>query len=167
MKRPTGIYLACSAILMLLLVVFCFGLRHEMLWNLYDYFDPRPKQIVRFLVKAAYEGDVSKVRKLLEEEPTALNRLTESRSLLMIAAETENYDLVEFLLASGADVQVTNSGGMTALHFAALNSSPITISLLLRAGADRCAKNQSGMTPADCSKSARRDAKITSMLHCP
>ncbi len=54
--------------------------------------------------------------------------------------------LVEVLVAAGADVQAVTSKGNTALHIAAYKGYGDLVSLLLEKGADRKATNSDGLT---------------------
>ena len=62
-------------------------------------------------------------------DPTNLKRLLEARNIsgttaLMIAVDQKNFQLIELLIDTGADVKALNENGDTALILAATNSSP-------------------------------------------
>lgn len=61
-----------------------------------------------------------------------------SQTLLMFAAENENIEMIRLLLDRGANPNIQNSDGKTALMFAVMNDSPQRkiIQLLLDRGAD-------------------------------
>jgi ankyrin repeat protein len=63
-------------------------------------------------------------------------------------------DVVEVLIAAGADVNATQSGGYTPLHGAAQNGAETTVDRLLAAGADRTARTDDGRTAADLAATA-------------
>jgi ankyrin repeat protein len=71
-----------------------------------------------------------------------------SRSPLMYAVELKNLVMIEALLARGADVNLKNALGVTALMTETMSSapSPRTVRLLLSAGADSKARNNEGDT---------------------
>ena len=58
-------------------------------------------------------------------------------------------DLVPLLVDAGADVNATEGGGMTPLHYAAADGLGPLVSVLLDAGADASATDESGKTPLD------------------
>ena len=63
------------------------------------------------------------------------------------AARGADLRAVQAQLASGADVNLPESDGTTALLWATYHASPEMISALLKAGADPSAANQFGVTP--------------------
>ncbi|MCP5527317.1 MAG: ankyrin repeat domain-containing protein [Verrucomicrobiales bacterium] len=66
---------------------------------------------------------------------------------LMVAVGMNQADVLEWLLKHGADVNLQDEDGNTALHFAAWKRSPSLAKRLLEAGASRAAVNLLGMTP--------------------
>ena len=60
-----------------------------------------------------------------------------------------NSDITKILLEAGAEVNVTQSSGLTPLHSAAYHGNIEILILLLEAGADIHAKTDAGKTPAD------------------
>jgi ankyrin repeat protein len=97
---------------------------------------------------ASYNGDLETVRKMVERNPGLVSSRNESgRFLLEMAAQTGKIEVVKFLLAKGADVNM-NRGGVTALHMAALyGGNAELVSLLLEKGADINARTGEGATP--------------------
>jgi len=75
---------------------------------------------------------------------------------LHIAALNGRADVVEFLLAQGADVNGAAANGRTALHFAAAagDANQGVVTLLLNAGAASEAKDGAGLAPADVAEQA-------------
>jgi ankyrin repeat protein len=63
-------------------------------------------------------------------------------------------DVVEVLLAGGADVNATQRHGYTPIHGAAQNGAVATVERLLAAGADSRAANDDGKTAADLAAAA-------------
>jgi ankyrin repeat protein len=63
-------------------------------------------------------------------------------------------EVIEVLLAAGADVNARQSHGYTPLHGAAQNGADRTVDRLLAAGADAGARNDDGRTPADLAEEA-------------
>ncbi len=97
---------------------------------------------------ACYNGDLETVRKMIDENPALVNSRNDmGRFPLEMAAQTGKLEVVKFLLARGADVNM-NRGGATALHMAALyGRNPVLVSLLLEKGADINARTAEGLTP--------------------
>ncbi|HTQ27019.1 MAG TPA: ankyrin repeat domain-containing protein [Puia sp.] len=62
------------------------------------------------------------------------------------ASAISSYELVEYLLAHGADVHARQASGFTALHSAAFNGKPELVKLLLDAGANIRDKTDEGET---------------------
>lgn len=73
----------------------------------------------------------------------------------MMAGNSRNQEVVEVLLAAGADPNVPDVDGDTPLHWAVRDSSfdnvpnPVVVEALLDAGADRLTRNAKGETPWD------------------
>ncbi|MEZ9525685.1 ankyrin repeat domain-containing protein [Enterovibrio norvegicus] len=70
-------------------------------------------------------------------------------SVLMSALNVGYEDVVEFILAQGADTNKQDLEQDTALHYAAYQSNPKIIIALLRHGADPSMKNAKGLIPED------------------
>ena len=95
---------------------------------------------------AAYEGDVKRVRKLLEEGANPNARDEYGRTPLYYAA-SRDVEVVKLLLQHGADPKARSRGGETPLHSAAWSGNVEVVKLLLERGADPNAKTTSGRTP--------------------
>lgn len=84
------------------------------------------------------------------------------KSVLHFAARSDCPQVVELLIASGAEVNAVNWIGNTPLHDACdglFSSSRDVVEVLLKAGADRNAKNEAGKRPIDvCRENSRCDA---------
>ena len=88
------------------------------------------------LFDAAYHGDLSEVRQLLQEgaDPNTYNDELHGTPLHTAAIQHHTH-VVRELLAAGADVMVTTSDGRTPLHWAASNGHVDIVQVLLEAGA--------------------------------
>jgi len=69
------------------------------------------------------------------------------RSALADAAEQHDQASIRTLLQTGADVNVAQIDGTTALHWAAYNDDAETVALLVKAGANVNAVNNYGVPP--------------------
>ena len=117
--------------------------------------EPRVKRadfIVRELSPALHDavmrGDVAQVTRLLSEgsDVNVRDRYTGSTPLHR-AGLTARKDIMELLLAKGADVNAKNDDGRTPLHVVVLTAQKDLVELLLAKGADVNARDRDGLTP--------------------
>ena len=80
------------------------------------------------------------------------------------AASTNNPTVVQLLLEAGADPNVRNDEGLTALHQGATNSNPVVISNLLSAGADPNAMDNDGYTALHYAAARSGNARAVTRL---
>jgi ankyrin repeat protein len=80
-----------------------------------------------------------------------------------MAAVTSDGDLVERLLAAGAQVDAVDSQGTDALLASALQGDPKVIATLLRHGAEPFGKRATGLTPIEAAEAAGH-AEIAAIL---
>ena len=98
------------------------------------------------LMEALRSGDRQGFRKMLRQEPKAINRRGPGGSTpLMYAALYGHADSVSLLLNYGADPNIRNDAGTTALMWAV--EDPEKILLLLRHGANVDARSADGQSP--------------------
>lgn len=69
-----------------------------------------------------------------------------------------NVEIVQELLAHGADVRARQEGGFTPLHSAAGEGREEMVRLLLAHGADGAARSDAGKTPADMARDRGHEA---------
>eukprot|EP00944_MAST-04C_sp_MAST-4C-sp1_P005967 g5967.t1 len=105
------------------------------------------------LLRAVEDGNLVAVRKCLGSGGTV--NLNESRnkygkSALEIAVAAGDGELVDCLLAAGANPDVSNSYNNTPLHTAAGSGETIIVDLLLKYKAHPSVVNMDGMSPLDC-----------------
>lgn len=117
----------------------------------------------RKLLDQAQGRSDSLIPKLLIERGADINIKNETgQSVLMLATDAGNLDLVEFLINRDADVNAINHQGQTALFMAARKGRSDIVSALLKAGIQSRLRDGSGET-AD--KAAERNNHIeTSIL---
>jgi ankyrin repeat protein len=88
------------------------------------------------MLKACQQGDLPRVRQLLESDSTLVNaRGAEQKTPLHWAAEKNNAELAGLLLGAGADLNAEVSWGMTPLAWAANMGSRDVAAVLLAHGA--------------------------------
>ena len=102
---------------------------------------------VDIFVASAF-GDVESTRRLLQEDPGRANARHRSTPL-RLAAERGHVEVIEFLLAAGADVNAETFEG-TPLHGAAAQGHKAAVELLLAGGADVNVRDRDGWTPLHC-----------------
>jgi ankyrin repeat protein len=113
----------------------------------------RKGSLEKQMVAAMTMDDREAVLALLRTFPAPVNAKGEraGQTPLQWAAYRADKDLVELLLAKGADVNVKDDIGQTPLHYAApswhLEDSKEVAELLLARGADINAKDENGVTP--------------------
>ena len=105
---------------------------------------------------AAGEHGIIEVARLLIEHGADVDQVdpTGGATALILAASTNQADMVELLLESGADINFQSSDGSTALHAAAFNqfggrSSPEAARVLIEKGAALNTTDAEGRTPLD------------------
>lgn len=87
------------------------------------------------LHQAAGDGDVARVKQLLDQG-SDLSEVDEAgEPALIIASLAGHADVVALLLDRGADIEIRNKGGLTALHAAAYGGNLEVVKLLVAEGA--------------------------------
>jgi ankyrin repeat protein len=100
------------------------------------------------IMNAAENGDLDKVKALLQENPGLVSsKGKDGLTPLDNAAGGGHKDMAEWLLTHGADVNAKDNTGQTPLHFAAQGDATDVAELLLAKGADISAKDSNGDTP--------------------
>ncbi|WP_246149370.1 ankyrin repeat domain-containing protein [Nonomuraea turkmeniaca] len=110
------------------------------------------------LYRAALNGDSETVGKLLAggADPNKPSEGEEEGLPLCAAAAWDRHEVASTLLAAGAEVNGRETGGWTALLWAASNGHAATARVLIEAGADVDTANDDGDTPLTLA--ARRGA---------
>jgi hypothetical protein len=97
---------------------------------------------------AIFRGDLEQVRGLIEVNADLVHsKDADGESALHHAVEEGHKDVVEFLLAKGADVNAKANNGTTPLHVAAVGGNKEVAELLLANRAEVNTKNDKGETP--------------------
>jgi pectate lyase len=109
------------------------------------------------LQEAAAISDVSLVKSLIEQGVNVdFIEGADNQTALHRAAMSGHKDVVELLLANGADIDAGESSCKTPLHYAVEKGYNEIAELLIAKGADVNAKNNSGQTPLDIALSRNR-----------
>ncbi len=96
---------------------------------------------------AALTAAVAGVFLFLAAAPTAAVAPAEVEASLIAAAKAGDDGAVAALLDGPVDVNASETGGMTALHWAVQSDAADVVGLLLAAGADAAAPNRYGVAP--------------------
>jgi uncharacterized protein len=102
-------------------------------------------------VDSVKEGDIPKIKKLLDtgfDINTAKEDGTTMLMLLSIDLNVDNMsEMIEFLIGSGADTEIEDENGNTALNLAVRQGNKGAAEQLVFAGADVDTMNHAGWTP--------------------
>jgi len=108
----------------------------------------RPGELVRDmpeLIRASGQGDIAKVRELLEKGANVDTRDKESGwTPLMAAAFSGSIDVVKLLVVKNADVNAQDKFAWTPLMISSRSGHPDIVRVLLDAGADVNTKTNAG-----------------------
>lgn len=97
---------------------------------------------------AAYEGDIGKLEKFIEEDGMSVDAKDGfGMALVFHAASNEHLNILEYLQEKGADLKVRSGDQSTLLHIAAGAGSIPIIEFLLEHGAEIDATDVNGETP--------------------
>lgn len=100
------------------------------------------------LHKAAYNGDIEKVRSLLQEQVDPDERDSFGGTALHAAMFQKNLEIIQLLIDAGLDVNAQgSSNGYTPLHDAVWADNLGAIELLIENGARTDIKSNDGLTP--------------------
>jgi len=120
------------------------------------------------LRNAARTGDIAATKKLLLEgtDVNAADTDQFGATPLHHAAINDHKEVVQLLLAEGANINGTNEFGATALHLASSNNHRKTAQLLLEKGADMNATDEFGRTPLMVAQEERH-GDVVALLERP
>lgn len=85
---------------------------------------------VKELINAIYENDIEKVKQLIKNVDINWQEPEEGYTLLHIAVDAKNIEVVKILIEAGADVTIEDPFGETALQWA-IEFSNLEIAKLL------------------------------------
>ncbi|HEX8576872.1 MAG TPA: ankyrin repeat domain-containing protein [Flavobacterium sp.] len=81
------------------------------------------------LCQAVIKGDLETVKKMIEFG-SDINEASNGMTPLMFAARYNNVEVIELLLANGANPNIKNDKGFTALKYAQLSNATEAVALL-------------------------------------
>mgnify|MGYP002626075222 CR=1 FL=1 len=130
-------------------------LAYEMLFNKNkfvqygNYYKVKEKDCFYF----AIIGDLNSLKSLIEKNRNLLySKDNIQRSLLYLAARNGYFDVTEYLLQKGINIDEVQSTGSTALHGASFYGHELIVQLLIEHGINTKIKNNNGLTAADDAK---------------
>ncbi|XP_071100193.1 myotrophin-like [Haliotis cracherodii] len=97
-------------------------------------------------------GDITEVKNLLAQEKSLGTKEIAGRSPLHFAADYGQTDVVEYLVANGAGINVEDQYGITPLLSAIFEGHKETVALLLKKGANKNGKSPDGRPYLDCAE---------------
>ncbi|KAF6027626.1 MIB1 [Bugula neritina] len=99
------------------------------------------------LVKAAANGDVSKVEELIQTKEADPNGVFVGHTALQAAAQNGHAEVVRVLVRNGCDLEIEDKDGDRAIHHSAFGDESGVIEQLHAGGADLNARNKRRQTP--------------------
>ena len=118
-------------------------LKQEMLNQL----NSKKEKIIFYIKDRNYPGFISTFEKY-KVDPDIKD--SEGNSLLSIAVQSNSFQIVNYLLNSGATPNTKNDNNNTPLHFALTFHNFEIADMLIQRGADEKAPNRMGITPWQC-----------------
>lgn len=119
-------------------------------------------------------GDLDSLKKAIENNKNLLNEKDGlERSLLYLSARNGYFDLTEYLLKKGININEVQKDGSTALHGAAFYGQELVIQLLLEHGINTKIRNNFGSTADEEARTQKirdlilksNDDKIMNLFH--
>ena len=108
-------------------------------------------------------GDLDSLKQMVWNNKNLLKEKDElQRSLLYLAARNGFFNVCEFLLKNGANVNEPQKDGSTPLHGAAFYNQDLIVQLLLEYGANTSIRNRFGDLPSDDASQLIRDNILNS-----
>jgi ankyrin repeat protein len=125
---------------------------------------PKPPTVEVSIHEAAMNGDLAAVKKLLERNPALLEARDEDEGVtpLAYAAGFGRVEVLEFLVARGANVNARDPRGLSALLLTVYTGQMQALRFLLDKGADVKSPGPSGMSPLHFA--VREGAEIAGLL---
>ena len=135
------------------------GLVHEKAGNLNDAI----MNLKQYLRLAPNASDAEMVKSLINKLEYRFEQSNAGDTLLHEATIKGKKEVVELLIAKGADINAKDKDGQTPLHAAVNGGYKELAELLIARGADMNAKNNSGRTPLDLARE-RKYKEVAKLL---
>jgi ankyrin repeat protein len=90
------------------------------------------KPTLKQLHDAIYEEKIAQVKQIIETDNELINQKKNARTALHVAARSGNSELVELLLANGANPNIGDDAGWTGIHCAAFSGNFKTLEALIK-----------------------------------
>ncbi|KAL1496883.1 hypothetical protein AB1Y20_014463 [Prymnesium parvum] len=117
------------------------------------------------MLRAAQNGDVRELRRLLRNNANIEERNNDGASPLHLAAMNGHEGAVRLLLEKNANIAVRENFGCSPLHMAAMNGHEVIVRLLLENNADIAARdNEDGYSPLHCAASFGHESAVRLLL---
>ena len=121
----------------------------------------------RLLWDSAAAGDIDGVKTAIDQDAdiSAMDFRSNGngRYALSYAVKQDSGELIDVLIASGADVNLPNKTGFTPLHHAAEYGSPIAAQRLIKAGADPVPETRLKVSPLDIAEN-RGHSEVSTVI---
>ncbi|XP_036370063.1 serine/threonine-protein phosphatase 6 regulatory ankyrin repeat subunit B-like isoform X9 [Octopus sinensis] len=103
---------------------------------------------VKKIISNIVDGDFKDVERLIKENPGTVNQInSHSQTFLMAACEQGSTSLIAFLIESGANMDMSDKEGLTALHYAVKSRKIDAVASLVSRGANVNKQDSWGYTP--------------------
>ncbi|KAL5006401.1 hypothetical protein ScPMuIL_015207 [Solemya velum] len=103
-------------------------------------------------VWSVQNGDLDKVKELVEQQNMNVNEQIQGRCPLHCAADYGQAEVIEYLVSRGADVNAEDKHGITPLLAAVFEGHTDCVRILLAKGAKKNGKAPDGSSYIDCAE---------------
>lgn len=101
---------------------------------------------------AIKNGDLEKVKELIDDKKFAVDTEIKSRHPIHYAADFGQKDVLKYLISNGVNINVTDKYGITALLSAIWEDHKDCVQLLIDSGADANNSAPDGKSYIDCTE---------------
>ncbi|XP_071944966.1 E3 ubiquitin-protein ligase MIB1-like [Antedon mediterranea] len=99
------------------------------------------------MIKAAADGDADALKRLIDSNPTWVDKKTKDMTALHVAAHQGHLDCIRTLVKANATLNVRDENQLTPLHFSIIGNEANATELLLSSGSTVDAADKNGLTP--------------------
>lgn len=123
------------------------NLFYKLLTILVVFFWVCPVNADNFLINLVNKGDLSKVKKQLENGADISEADEYGQKVIHFAAMKGHHEILEILIEYGADVNAKDNSGVTALHWSSQIGQIPSVKSLVKNGSDINSQTDRGLTP--------------------